>query len=461
MSSGRTPRGQQQRAVVVGAGLAGSLAACFLARRGYQVDVFERRADPRAAPAGVAGRSINLGLSARGMRALRDVGLLDEVLKRSVPMRGRVVHRPDGTVRFQPYGVAEHHILHSVLRDELIALLVDAADAQPGVRFHFGRRLELLDRDSPTVTVRPVDGGDRVTVAADLVVGADGAFSATRRMLQHGLRGSHSQTVLDWGYKELTIPPDPQGRPRVRLEALHVWPAEQGLMVAHPNRDASLTCSLFLPFDGPTGFTALDTPAAIRGFIARYMPDATALLPRLVEEFTSHPTGELVTVRTTPWQHAGRVVLIGDAAHAVYPFYGQGMNAAFEDCLVLDRCLAREPDPAGALAAFEATRRPHTDTLAELSTRNFVELRDRVHRPGYHLRSLADQALTRLAPEAWVPLYTMVAHTTTPYAEAVARAKRQDRLLAAALTGAAAAGVTALAGAARAVARRRSRGPGC
>lgn len=454
---GQHPASRQNRAVIIGAGLAGSLAAVYLARRGYLVDVYERRADPRTAPAGLNGRSINLGLSARGMRALDEVGLLGDVLKRSVPMQGRVVHSPDGSVRFQPYGVREHEILHSVLRDELISVLVESAETTHGVNFHFGWRMRSLDRDRAAVEVAPEDGGEPVEVTADLIVGADGVFSATRTHLHRNQRADYAQEFLEWGYKELTIPVGDDGRPRVRLEALHVWPGESALMVAHPNVDGSLTCSLFMAHEGPVSFATLDSPDAVLSFFRHNFPDAEQLMPHLVEELASHPVGHLVTVRTSPWRHADRVVLIGDAAHAVYPFYGQGMNSSFEDCLVLDACLARHPDRGAALAAFEAARRPHTDVLADLSKRNFVDLRDRVHRVGYSASAAADRVLSRLAPDHWVPLYTMVAHTTTPYADALARAQRQDRLL----RGAAAVGaLTALAGVATtigAVLRRRSR----
>ncbi|MGW0436008.1 FAD-dependent oxidoreductase [Micromonospora sp. NPDC003197] len=442
MDGHRPTNDRRDRAVIIGAGLAGSLAAVYLARRGYAVDVYERRDDPRLTPAGLAGRSINLGLSARGMSALREVGLLDEVLKRSVPMRGRVVHSPDGTVSFQPYGVREHQILHSVLRDELIAVVVEAADAQPGVQFHFGWRMQHLDRDHPSVTVVSEADGTSTEVTADLVVGADGAFSTVRQQLQHGLRANHAQEFLDWGYKELTIPVGDDGQPRVRLEALHVWPGEHAMMVAHPNLDGSLTCSLFMPFEGEPSLATLTSPAAIRTFFQHHFPDAEALMPHLVEEILDHPTGHLVTIRTAPWHHADRVVLIGDAAHAVYPFYGQGMNSSFEDCLVLDQCLAAHPDRGAALAAYQAARKPHTDVLADLSTQNFENLRARVHRPGYALRAAADRVLNRVLADRWTPLYTMVAHTATPYAEALARSRRQDRLLRWSAAGAVATGTT-------------------
>jgi kynurenine 3-monooxygenase len=295
---------------------------------------------------------------------------------------------------------------------------------------HFRRRLDRLDRDTPAVRVVHEDTGAVEEVGADLVVGADGAFSAVREQMQHGLRADVRREYLEWGYKELTIPARPDGRPAVRLEALHVWPGEAGLMVAHPNVDGSLTATLFMPFDGEPSFATLDTPDAVRRFMRTHFGDAEALMPGLVDEFLGHPVGHLVTVRTAPWRHADRVVLVGDACHAVYPFYGQGMNSAFEDCLVLDECLAERPrDRAAALAAYERRRRPHTDVLADLSARNFVALRDRVHRPGYALKAAADRMLSRLAPRAWSPLYTMISHTTMPYAEALARARRQDRIL--------------------------------
>lgn len=390
------------------------------------------------------------------MRALDGVGLLADVLKHSVPMRDRVVHSPDGGIRTQPYGVREHEILHSMLREELISLVVTAAEAEPGVRFHFDSLLASLDRETGTVDVAPTAGGETRTVTADLIVGADGAFSTIRQQMQHGLRANYAQEFLPWGYKELTIPVDADGQPRVRLEALHVWPGHEAMMIAHPNRDGSLTCTLFMAHEGPVSFAALDTPTAVRDFFRQRFPDAEELMPDLVREVTEHPVGHLVTVRTDPWRYADRVVLIGDAAHAVYPFYGQGMNSAFEDCVVLDECLTAHPDRATALAAYEAARKPHTDVLADLSTANFEDLRDRVHRLGYSASAAADRLLARLLPQHWVPLYGMVAHTTIPYADALARAKRQDRILRQAGAGLALVTVLAAIAALRAGRRRRA-----
>ncbi|MFD0201593.1 MULTISPECIES: FAD-dependent oxidoreductase [Saccharothrix] len=380
-------------ALVVGAGLAGSLAACYLARRGFGVRVLERRGDPRAPGVREEGRSINLGLSQRGIVALREIGLLERLAPLTVPMRGRAVHQPDGALRFQPYGVAEDQILHSVLRHDLNVALVDEAE-RLGVDFSWGRRVTAVDRAKPAVTTD-------------------------------------------------------DGEPRTEPRALHVWPGDDGLIVAHPNVDGSLTATVFLPFDGEHGFAGLTEPERVRSFFARRFPDTLTLIPDVVEQFLAHPPASLVTVRTAPWHvttDEGRgVVLIGDAAHAVYPFFGQGMNSAFEDCSVLDRCLAAHPhDLPAALAQFEAARRPHTDVLAELSKRNFVELHDKLRSPLFTARKKVDLALHRLFPNGWVPLYTLISHTTVPYGEALARARRQDRVLGAitaAATGAALAGL--------------------
>ncbi|MFD0890711.1 FAD-dependent oxidoreductase, partial [Streptosporangium algeriense] len=266
--------------------------------------------------------------------------------------------------------------------------------------------------------------GEEVGAAGDAVIGADGVFSRVRAHMQHGLRADLHQEFLEWGYKELTIPAADDGSPRTRLEALHVWPGEDALIVAHPNRDNSLTGTLFLPFER---FGEITDPEA---FLAGRFPDTRELMPYLAKEYAEHPVGHLVSIRTSPWHHRDRVALIGDACHAVYPFYGQGMNSALEDCTVLDRCLGDHPDDLeAAFAAYQRLRKPHTDVLDELSKQNFVELRDRLRSPLHLARKKADLLLARLFPGRWVPLYTMVSHTTIPYADALARARRQDALL--------------------------------
>lgn len=424
------------RIAIVGGGLAGSLLALALARQGHGVDLYERRPDPRRQSAG-AGRSINLGLSKRGMQGLRMVGLLDDVLARSVVMSGRVIHAPDGSTRYQAYGKDAGEVLHSIDRNELNHVLLDRAQQHPQVRLHFEHRLVRADKAARRLEFDTPDGS---VVAYPLwVAGADGAFSAMRRELQHGERADYHQEYLEWGYKELTLAAGPDGGSAIELTALHVWPRSHCLFVSHPNLDGSHTLTLFLPFEGEDSFATVRTPEQVGALFAKYFPDLLPLLPGLLDQWERHPTGSLITTRTAPWRFGDWAVLLGDACHAVYPFYGQGMNSAFEDCCVLMAALADHPqDTAAAFGRYEQLRRPHTDVLAELSKANFVELRQKVQSPWFIARKRLDLALNRLWPRSWLPLYTMIAHSTMPYGEALERSHRQERLLRATLAGIAA-----------------------
>lgn len=418
----------RDRVAVVGGGPAGALLALALARRGHAVDVYERRPDPRVGAA-AGGRSINLGLSKRGIQALTEVGLIDAVMPMSVAMHGRVIHAPDGGTRFQPYGKDGAEVLHSIDRNELNHLLLDHAGRHPGVRLHFDHRLVRIDKERRELELETGSGGRPVRVRPGWVVGADGAFSRTRQQMQRGERADFRQEYLEWGYKELTLAALPGGRSQIELEALHVWPRLHGLFVSHPNRDGSHTLTLFLPFEGPDSFATVRTADEVRALFDKYFPDLVPLLPNLAEEWERHPTGSLTTTRTAQWHYQDWMVLIGDACHAVYPFYGQGMNSAFEDCSALMAALSDQPDRACAFRAYEHARRPHTDILAELSKANFIELKQKVKSPWFVARKRLDVLLNRLLPKTWLPLYTMIAHTTMPYGEALARARRQDRIL--------------------------------
>jgi kynurenine 3-monooxygenase len=338
-------------------------------------------------------------------------------------------------VRFQPYGNDRREVLHSIDRNELNRLLLDRAEAQEGVRLHFGHRLVRIDKERRELELE-VDGGETLRVRPRWVVGADGAFSRARQEIQRGERADYHQEYLEWGYKELSLEALPGGGSAIRLDALHVWPRGHCLVVSHANRDGSHTLTLFLPHDGPDSFASVHGPEGIRALFAKYFPDLVPLLPGLVEQWMKHPTGSLVTTRTAPWSWRDWMVLVGDACHAVYPFYGQGMNSAFEDCSALLAALQRhDADRTAAFAAYERSRRPHTDTLAELSKANFVELRQRVRSPWFLARKRLDALLNRLMPHAWLPLYTMITHTTIPYGDAVVRARKQERALALAATG--------------------------
>lgn len=419
---------------VVGGGLGGALLAVVLGRAGHRVELVERRPDPRRGGGG-RGRSINLAISTRGLAALERVALDRAVLDVAVRMRGRMVHAIDGTLTFQPYGHEARHVIHSVSRAGLNRLLVEAAESLGNVRVRFGLRCVDVDLENATCVLEDAATGASERLAADLVIGADGAYSEVRAALQKSDRFEYSQSYLPHGYKELTIPPAPDGSFRMERDALHIWPRERFMMIALPNVDGSYTCTCFWPFEGPDSFAALTTRDEVRAYFERVFPDAVPLIPTLEEDFLLNPVGSLVTVRCRPWRYRDRVVLVGDAAHAIVPFYGQGANAAFEDCIVLDECLRAEPSVESALASYEARRKEHADALADLALSNFVEMRDKTASRTFLLGKRVEKALARLLPGRFVPLYYMVTFSRTPYADAVRRAALQWRAVR--LTGAA------------------------
>lgn len=414
---------------VIGAGLAGPLAALFLAQAGRSVALYERRPDPRVA--GLAqGKSINLALSLRGIAALRQVGLADEALAASIPMRGRRMHARDGQLSFHRYGKDDSEVIRSISRGGLNLALVRAAERHANVQMHFDQRCTAVDLESGRFELRDERTGAVRTAAARHVIAADGAFSVARREMQRLERFDYSQHFLEYGYKELAIPPAPGGGFRLEQHCLHIWPRRSYMMIALPNVDGSFTCTLFAPYAGADGFDALHTAADVQRYFDQRFPDATAHMPGLADDFLSHPTGALVTVRCGPWHVADRVALLGDAAHAVVPFYGQGMNASFEDCSVLAESLARHrSDVSTAFAEYYARRKPNTDALSRLAVENFVEMRDKVGSRAFLRRKRFEGLLHRALPRTFVPLYTLVTFTQTPYAEAERRAALQERFL--------------------------------
>jgi kynurenine 3-monooxygenase len=419
--------GRAQDVTIVGGGLGGALMAVFLGRAGWRVRLFERRPDPRTGVAG-RGRSINLAISTRGLAALERVGLAQKLLDVAVPMRGRMVHGIDGGLVFQPYGHEVHHVIHSVSRAGLNRLLIETAEAMPNVEVVFGRRCVDVDLAAAEATFADAETGATSTAAADLLIGADGAYSEVRLAMQKTDRFEYTQSYLDHGYKELVIPPADGGGFRMERNALHIWPRGGFMMIALPNIEGSYTCTCFWPFDGPNSFGALTTDSEVRAYFDKIFPDAVPLMPTLEEDFRLNAVGSLVTVRCAPWSLADRVVLLGDAAHAVVPFYGQGANAAFEDCLVLDDCLReRGHDTARALAAYEERRKPHADALADLAIGNFLEMRDKTASKTFLFGKKAEKALAKLFPGRFIPLYYMVTFSRTPYADAVERAETQWR----------------------------------
>jgi kynurenine 3-monooxygenase len=413
---------------IVGAGLAGSLMALLLGRDGYQVDIYERRPDPRLAGADV-GRSINLAISARGLHALDQVGLKDEILSMAVPMRGRMIHDTAGHLTFQAYGTRDQAI-NSVSRAGLNIALLNAASRLHLVQMHFGQRCTDIDLGREQLEFTSPEGELSRVHAGDTIIAADGAFSAVRSQLQKRELFDYSQSYLAHGYKELYIPPKPSGGFQLEPNALHIWPRGGFMMIALPNMDGSFTCTLFWAFEGPNSFANLKTGDDVLRFFGQQYPDAVPLMPTLAHDFFANPTGSLVTVRCSPWHLSDRVVLVGDAAHAIVPFYGQGANAAFEDCVVLAERL--KANPHHRLAAFEQydrTRKPNADAISALALANFIEMRDRVASPLFRFKKKVEKLLHALFPRSFIPLYTMVSFTTIPYAEAVDRAARQDRAL--------------------------------
>ncbi len=410
---------------IVGAGLGGALMAVFLGRSGHRVRVVERRPDPRKG-AGGRGKSINLAISTRGLAALEGVGLDRKLLEVAVPMRGRMLHAIDGRLTFQPYGHESHHVIHSVSRAGLNRLLIEAAEEMPNVEVTFGRRCVDVDLDNAVANFADSETGAVSSTTSGLLVGADGAYSGVRLALQKSDRFEYAQSYLEHGYKELHIPPADDGSFRMERNALHIWPRGGFMMIALPNVDGSYTCTCFWPFTGAHSFASLETPERVRSYFAEMFPDAVPLMPSLEEDFLLNAVGSLVTVRCAPWRFRDRAVLLGDAAHAIVPFYGQGANAAFEDCIVLDACLRESPDDIGvALHEYERRRKPHTDALADLAIGNFFEMRDKTASRAFLLGKKIEKGLARLLPGRFVPLYYMVTFSRTPYADAVRRAKAQ------------------------------------
>lgn len=415
----------RRKVAVVGAGLGGSLFSVFLGRAGHDVTVYERRPDPRKETA-ARSRSINLAISTRGLHALAAVGLDGAVLRSAVPMRGRMIHPQSGALAFQPYGSEPHHVINSVSRAELNRILVEAAEAMPNVKVVFGKRCASVDLDRAAIVVEDATTGAREEAVADFLISADGAYSEVRGAMQRNDLFDYSQSYLAHGYKELTIPPGPDGRHRLEPNALHIWPRGGFMMIALPNPDGSFTCTCFWPFEGENGLYSLESREDVRRYFARVFPDAVSLMPDLEQDYVENPVGSLVTIRCAPWHWKGKAVLLGDAAHAILPFYGQGANAAFEDCVVLDACLKESPlDLEAAFRAYESRRKPHADALADLAIENFVEMRDKTASRAFLLFKKVEKGLARVLPGAFLPLYTMVTFSRIPYADAVRRARKQ------------------------------------
>lgn len=405
---------------ILGAGLVGSLLAVLLAKRGNNVTIYERRADMRREKM-QAGRSINLALSDRGWKGLQAAGLEAAIRKIAIPMHSRMIHAVDGTYNQQPYG-KEGQAIYSVSRGALNMALMDLAEQQEGVKIYFNQRAETIDLEKPEVKFDTHSA--QPYAESDLIFGADGAYSALRHTMQFLDRFNLSQSYIEHGYKELTIPAAPDGTHQLYKNALHIWPRKNFMLIALPNLDGSFTCTLFFQFDGPVSFSSLKTEEDIENFFRTYFPDALPLMPAFKEDFAHNPTASLVTVRCFPWTYKDKACLIGDAAHAIVPFFGQGMNCGFEDCTVLNELMNEYADDWNKiLPAFEQSRKPNADAIAELALNNFIEMRDLVADPHFLHKKKIERLIAAAFPDRFISPYQMVSFSNIPYAEALQKGK--------------------------------------
>jgi kynurenine 3-monooxygenase len=417
----------ERRISIIGAGLAGSLLALLLARRGWAVDVYERRPDPRKASY-AGGRSINLALAERGLHALRLAGLQDVVMAQAVMMRGRMVHALDGGTQLLRYGRDDSEVIWSVHRGRLNLSLVDAAEAA-GATLHFDARLEAVDFEARRAVLVDERDGARREIGFDVLLGADGAGSGLRAAIGRVADLGERFVPLGHGYRELEIPPAPDGGFLLDPNALHIWPRGVYMCIALPNTERTFTVTLFLPSEGDPSFATLPDVAAARALFARDFPDALALMPDFDADWQANPVGQLGTLSLQAWRLDGRALLLGDAAHAMVPFHGQGMNCAFEDCIVLDQCIADADDWDAAFARFEALRRPDAEAIQAMALENYVEMRDQVDDAAFLRQRALERILAERHPGRFVPRYSMVSFSRVPYSVAFARGKVQREIL--------------------------------
>ncbi|MEJ8801336.1 FAD-dependent oxidoreductase [Pontibacter sp. H249] len=420
---------KRKNIAIMGAGLVGSLLSLYLAKRGHKVDVYERRPDMRKVTLD-GGRSINLALSDRGWRALRGIGIEEDVRKVAIPMHGRIMHDEQGNLTFQPYG-KEGQSIYSVSRGGLNAALMNLSEPNEDITYHFNRQALDVNLRENEVQLRNIETDEVETINPDLLFGADGAYSVVRGAMQKTERFNYSQTYLEYGYKELTIPAAPDGGWLLEKNALHIWPRGNYMMIALPNIDGSFTCTLFFPYEGERSFGSIKNDTDLLNFFLEVFPDAIPLMPNLAEDYFSNPIGSLVTIKCFPWSHDGKSMLIGDACHAVVPFYGQGMNAGFEDIYVLDQMLENFDGESWEelFEAFERSRKPNADAIADLAVMNFIEMRDKVADPRFLLRKKIETKISEQFPDKWIPLYSMVTFTDFPYSYALETGQNQDSIM--------------------------------
>jgi kynurenine 3-monooxygenase len=419
---------KMKNVTIVGAGLVGSLLAANFSRKGYRVKVYERRPDMRKMSL-VAGKSINLALSTRGWGAIEMVGLQEAVESIAIPMYGRKIHDIHGHVSYQAYGL-EGQAIYSVSRGELNALLMDKAEKEFGVEMHFNCKCVEVDFDRNVAHFENTETGEQIEEHADLIFGTDGAFSQVRADMQKTKRFNYQQEFIPHGYKELLLPAADDGGFLMEKNALHIWPRGGYMLIALPNLDGSFTCTLFMPYEGKYSFASLENDGAVDAFFKEVFPDFHAFMPQLVEDYNGHPLSDLVIIRCYPWVR-NNTCLLGDASHAIVPFYGQGMNSGFEDCSVMNGLMDEyQDDWDHILPEFQKLRKPDADAIAELAMRNYVEMRDLVGDPTFLLQKKIEARIYERHPDKWMPLYSQVTFSHRRYSEALAEGKKQDQIMA-------------------------------
>ena len=417
----------RKKVTIAGAGLVGSLEAIYLAKRGFQVEVYERRPDMRKVELS-AGRSINLALSTRGWNALKAVDVDQDVEKMAIPMYKRVMHAIDGSLTDQQYG-QDGEAIYSVSRGGLNQLLMNLAGEQENVNMHFNYKCVDVDLKSASATFEHNDGNQK-NVDADMIIGADGAYSVIRSKMIKQDRFQYSQHYIEHGYKELTMPANSDGTHKLEVNALHIWPRGSYMLIALPNMDGSFTCTLFFPYEGEYSFNSLQTEQQVYDFFKEVFPDTLDLIPNLVEEYFQNPTSSLAIMRCNPWTVDDKVLLIGDAAHATVPFYGQGMNAGFEGCFVLDQLMQKHgEDWQACFDEYSKIRKPDGDGVQDLSMHNFIVMRDKTADPKFLLQKKIELHFSKKYPDKWLPLYSMVSFSTIRYSEAWEIGKQQEKLM--------------------------------
>ncbi|WP_251358268.1 NAD(P)/FAD-dependent oxidoreductase [Kangiella sp. TOML190] len=413
---------------IVGAGLVGSLMAIYLGQRGYQVTVFEKLPDIRKEKI-PAGRSINLALANRGIRPLQQVGIMDKVEKLLVPVKGRMLHDIEGKLQFQSYGQRPEEVIYSVSRAGLVSLLRDEAEATGKVVFHFKHKVDDIDFEQNILSVHDWLNDTYQQHHCDILLGTDGAGSKVRRLMESKELGEFSSELLAHNYKELTIPAEEAGSYLIEKSALHIWPRGGYMLMALPNLEGDFTVTLFMPKGGESSFEQLTDKASVDDFFKQNFCDAYDLIPNLSDLFFENPTGILGTVRSTNWYYKNTLIF-GDAAHAIVPFHGQGMNCGFEDCSELNSMLNRfQDDWQQVMPAFEQARIANANAIADMALENYVEMRDSVRDPKFHLKKAIAFELEKKYPNQFIPRYSMVMFHHIPYAMAQSRGEAQANIL--------------------------------